>query len=45
MRTIDAARDKIDIGVDATSLSRFASLWAAEGARLRSLHDQPPLKG
>jgi nucleotide-binding universal stress UspA family protein len=36
--TIEAARDAVVVGVDDTSLSRSAVLWAAEEARLRRLH-------
>ena len=38
MDTIEAARDAVVVGVDDTSLSRSAVLWAAEEARLRRLH-------
>jgi nucleotide-binding universal stress UspA family protein len=36
--TIEAARDAVVVGVDDTSLSRSAVLWAAEEARLRHVH-------
>lgn len=38
MDTIEAARDAVVVGVDDTSLSRSAVLWAAEEARVRRLH-------
>ena len=38
MDTIEAARDAVVVGVDDTSLSRSAVLWAAEEARLRRLN-------
>ena len=38
MDTIEAARDAVVVGVDDTSPSRSAVLWAAEEARLRRLH-------
>jgi nucleotide-binding universal stress UspA family protein len=36
--TLEAARDAVVVGVDDTSRSRSAVLWAAEEARLRRLH-------
>jgi nucleotide-binding universal stress UspA family protein len=38
VNTIEAAREAVVVGVDDTSVSRSAVLWAAEEARLRGLH-------
>jgi nucleotide-binding universal stress UspA family protein len=38
VHTIEAARDAVVVGVDDTSLSRSAVLWAAQEARLRGVH-------